>query len=537
MPLSLQYLLPKKIYQQVAGSFALVFILILCIIALSSYLVYESEYAEDFQIRTINAAHSIHYYDEVLTMSARMAAFTGNRAWNERYQRHVNKLDQQLKEAVALYPKAASIIQSISETNVRLVEAEEKALDLAARGELDEAKALLFNPGYEENKAIYMTGLTALIQQLEGEQHKHQKAFHRLFFITAVVFVVLLAALGFIIWKIINVLIQRLEIENALAMVARRLQMPDEETIDQDIRWILSTIANKAEADYVFLIKKRSSKHAAVISEWGINNSDECDQSQYNDIIAAISQTNSATDSAAVLRLSDVLQSKGVRYLIGDMVSNGNREYYQLCIVNPKGKEFSWDKRDAAILSWFTEIIVTATGVIEKNQKLQLLAERDCLTNLLTRRKYMQLLQQQWERFHYLQTSCAVMMLDIDLFKHVNDTFGHAAGDHVLAEISAIMQYAVRDIDITGRIGGEEFSILLPGTDIDEGIIIAERIRTKIEETAINIGDQTIHITMSIGITLFCPQDKSGTTALNRADKALYQAKQGGRNQVAKIVL
>ncbi|PWI32170.1 hypothetical protein DI392_15935 [Vibrio albus] len=532
MSFNLQYLLPKKIYRQVFFSFLLALILIISIVALITNLSNQSGNAEKFQLQAITVAHNIRLYDEILTMSARMSAFTGNTDWDERYQYHVIRLDEQLAKAVSLYPEASEIINSISEANLRLVSDEEKAMSLANEGRLSEAQVLLLSPAYEKNKAIYQTGLNALITQLEEEQQKQQKESHELFFITIFAFLILLTALGFILWKMMNVLILRLEIENTLALVAKKLLIPVPETIDEDISWTLNLIAEKAEADYAFFVLKRTGKHTAVISEWGLPDSHEHDNSQYNQIAEAVARLEPNENSSDIFSPSATLLNMGLSQIIGQSQSDGNRHCYQLCLLNPRYKEFNWSQKESNVLSQIIDVITRALDSIDKIRQLRLLAERDCLTNLLNRRKYMEILKQEWQRYTRFHTSCAIMMLDIDHFKNVNDTFGHTAGDLVLAEVTSVMQQTVRHIDTVGRVGGEEFSILLPGVDREEGNIIAERIREKIQATRIETGENTIQVTISIGITMFDCHDENGTVALSRADKALYKAKENGRNQV-----
>ena len=131
------------------------------------------------------------------------------------------------------------------------------------------------------------------------------------------------------------------------------------------------------------------------------------------------------------------------------------------------------------------------------------------------------------------------MMIDIDFFKSVNDTYGHAAGDEVLRTVAGIIKQALRESDIPSRYGGEEFAVLLPFTHIDEAEIVAERLRKSVEDSAITINKDTdeekqINVTISLGLAEFDSQE-SGEALFERADKALYEAKTNGRNQVRAI--
>lgn len=129
-------------------------------------------------------------------------------------------------------------------------------------------------------------------------------------------------------------------------------------------------------------------------------------------------------------------------------------------------------------------------------------------------------------------------MTDIDFFKSVNDTYGHAAGDLVLKTVSRIIKLQLRDYDIAGRYGGEEFAVLLPFTKLEEAKMVAERLRKAVENKKIDISkintespQKNISVTISLGVAEYNNGD-SEDTLLQNADKALYKAKESGRNRV-----
>ena len=124
-------------------------------------------------------------------------------------------------------------------------------------------------------------------------------------------------------------------------------------------------------------------------------------------------------------------------------------------------------------------------------------------------------------------------MLDSDHFKRVNDTFGHATGDNVLRHLAVLMKKGLRKVDIAGRVGGEEFAIILPGADLPAAEVFAERLRKKVAGTPMAQEDRAIPLTVSIGVTGMKASDTSADDALVRADRALYRAKERGRNKVA----
>lgn len=169
-------------------------------------------------------------------------------------------------------------------------------------------------------------------------------------------------------------------------------------------------------------------------------------------------------------------------------------------------------------------------GTVIKEQELQELASVDPLTGLLNRRSFMELLTR-CIRDSRPEQPGALFILDIDHFKAVNDTWGHPAGDVVLQNVARIIQNSLRKGDHTGRLGGEEFAVLLPSASGDEALMLAERIRRQLEEAIIETPEASIAVTISIGVALL--YGHSIDSVQEAADKALYQAKHNGRNQVS----
>ncbi len=167
----------------------------------------------------------------------------------------------------------------------------------------------------------------------------------------------------------------------------------------------------------------------------------------------------------------------------------------------------------------------------KQNIKLEEMASIDPLTNCVNRRKFTELSSLELERATRYQSDLSFLMLDIDHFKAVNDTYGHGVGDEVLKHFSSICLDMARALDVVARIGGEEFVVMLPETNSEGAYIFAERFREKIFNSEVNIENQTIKYSVSIGISILnAPNDKDVKTILERADKALYKAKGSGRN-------
>ncbi len=172
------------------------------------------------------------------------------------------------------------------------------------------------------------------------------------------------------------------------------------------------------------------------------------------------------------------------------------------------------------------------------SRELRLQASTDYLTKVANRRGLMERLQLEFELMQQHPTRrCAVLAADLDFFKHVNDNHGHAAGDAVLQHVAQLMLQITRATDLVARSGGEEFTLLLPEMDAAEAMAMAERLRQRLESDPPLHGGRALAVTVSIGVSLFAAGDAGADTALLRADQALYQAKQAGRNQVRLAVL
>jgi diguanylate cyclase (GGDEF)-like protein len=157
--------------------------------------------------------------------------------------------------------------------------------------------------------------------------------------------------------------------------------------------------------------------------------------------------------------------------------------------------------------------------------------KHDELTHVASRHHAMAILERELKLLAGTGAQLCVLMADLDHFKRVNDTYGHIVGDRVLNEVASRMKACVRDPDVVGRYGGEEFIVVLPDTRLEVSLEIAERIRRRVEASPLHVGDNLIALTVSLGVA----QAKPGETVeaiIGRADSALYQAKQSGRNCV-----
>ncbi|BDU75383.1 GGDEF domain-containing protein [Mesoterricola sediminis] len=157
---------------------------------------------------------------------------------------------------------------------------------------------------------------------------------------------------------------------------------------------------------------------------------------------------------------------------------------------------------------------------------------RDTLTGLANRRTVLEELQRRFDLSRRHRRPLSLVMCDLDHFKRINDTLGHLAGDQVLRDFGARVAGGLRTTDVAGRIGGEEFLIVLPETDREGGLLLAERLRTAAASEPYHLPSGPVTVTCSIGVAERREEDRDGGALMGRADRALYLAKRDGRNQV-----
>lgn len=178
------------------------------------------------------------------------------------------------------------------------------------------------------------------------------------------------------------------------------------------------------------------------------------------------------------------------------------------------------------------ELEAASQTLQKQNKLLETLSITDGLTGLHNRKKLDDILTDQLARFKRNQRSFAILLIDIDHFKRLNDTYGHLAGDQVLASVADTLLRSIRSIDFAARYGGEEFVIVLPETTLSDARDMAERIRQHVRDTVCQFENHSIGVTLSIGVAESRGDDDTTDAVIARADQMLYQAKRGGRDRV-----
>jgi len=243
-----------------------------------------------------------------------------------------------------------------------------------------------------------------------------------------------------------------------------------------------------------------------------------------------------------LISLTAAMSNPHLRLLILDMV------FPTLALLAPPLLEMGWRNFGLALLGLFYTVLMTLVGrqmhasisealhlrVSNENliRELERQASRDSLTGVPNRRHFLESANQELAVAREAGTSLALLMVDIDHFKPINDRFGHLAGDEVICAIAQACQANLRAGDCLGRLGGEEFALVLPGTNLAESLEAAERLRLAVAALAVPLDGETVRPTVSIGVALREPADTSLSALLHRADLAMYEAKTRGRNRV-----
>ena len=225
-------------------------------------------------------------------------------------------------------------------------------------------------------------------------------------------------------------------------------------------------------------------------------------------------------------------------------------EYFGLHIKNTKSIQeilqeanirlslinLDFDQMNQELIKTKMELENLTSELKEKNKILGNLANIDGLTEIYNHRYFQNSLDNEINRAIRNETELSLLLIDIDLFKKFNDTYGHQVGDFILKEFSAILKNEIRKYDTLSRYGGEEFTVILPDTSSDEALTVAEKLRTAVDEYVFRDSQTNYHITASFGVATAKPvtdDNFSKGNLINMADTALYEAKEAGRNRVA----
>ncbi|MBU1620012.1 MAG: sensor domain-containing diguanylate cyclase [Gammaproteobacteria bacterium] len=213
----------------------------------------------------------------------------------------------------------------------------------------------------------------------------------------------------------------------------------------------------------------------------------------------------------------------------------GSAEYmYQNSTIFPLSDTMGKVTHLCLIIYDVTDVAVSRLELESMNGQLRTLSKTDFLTNLNNRGFWEEALINEYKRIKRSGHHSTLLMCDIDHFKRVNDTYGHAAGEAVIQQVAVAVKKNLRSTDVAGRYGGEEFAVLLLDTTVDQAMFFAERLRKNVEAMAVEFNQQVLRVTVSIGLAEFHQEMDEYRDWIEAADKALYQSKAAGRNCITK---
>jgi diguanylate cyclase (GGDEF)-like protein len=172
------------------------------------------------------------------------------------------------------------------------------------------------------------------------------------------------------------------------------------------------------------------------------------------------------------------------------------------------------------------------TDIVRNAKELERLATTDGMTGIYNRRHFLTLADREWARARRYGRPISFLMIDIDYFKSINDNFGHQIGDEMIVHLANLARDCKREYDVLARIGGEEFALLLPETDLPQAQVVAERLRSEVAANSLVVASRSIPATISIGVATSLDAMNSISELMKAADQALYDAKHAGRNRV-----
>ena len=204
-----------------------------------------------------------------------------------------------------------------------------------------------------------------------------------------------------------------------------------------------------------------------------------------------------------------------------------------ISVLTDTVKDFEELKKHLESVRMIAKVVTSALNNIEMFQKMEELSNVDGLTGLYNRRCFNNMLEQKIGEASRMKVQLSTIMLDIDHFKNVNDTYGHKAGDDVIRFISRTIKNSVRKVDFAARYGGEEFVILLYNASIEDAASIAEKIRMIVRDSSVNADGVHLNVTISLGVSSYPLPSMSSEDLIKNADTALYYSKEHGRNKVS----
>ena len=536
----------KGVFQHDRRSITIHFILAwLCFyVALHlAYLTYETyRQHQRQQIALDDALQRIEFYDTALTLAAKSGIYDQSKDWGRQYEAWLQQLELTLHDIIEELPETNAAVIEVEQSNSQLVVFERMAFSISKQGRPRAATALLDSMSYTLAKNRFATASARLDTALTQQRgYIRERMWLKISGFGGGI-LLMLALMWWMLHRAYEQLDRKLMQEQTKLKLSERLLAPESAPLDEDIAWTLQLLAENTGSDMALLIRWRPGSDA---HRWSWHTADlpqiaGCIQI-FGDLLESQPLPADAVLDAEQLRRHfaplqapcNILENAPGILCITSPVESGR---HSALVFARMRKRMHWSGDQIAGMKGFAETLSRSIDKRDQEARMYHLATTDSLTGLANHRHFIEQLSLEMKRTRRSGAPCALLMMDIDHFKAVNDTYGHEAGDAVLVQLTSIMRSALRDIDTFGRLGGEEFAAVLPGAGVATAMQVAERLRSCVEGNEVATRAGTIRVTISIGITLASGPDDDSDGILRRADNAMYQAKNEGRNCIRMLL-
>ncbi len=460
---------------------------------------------QNISIPAIELSGRIAHIDEVLTTSAYMATMTGEPEWEERYFSDIKKLDLAIQKAIALAPEVSSgqSAEQINTANQKLVEMEIQVFDLINKQKIEEAKSVISSDAYKEQKQLYSNGMEVFYKKLQESTNTDIEDNTRLSEITEVIISVVLLML-ISVWTIVflNIRAGQMALQNSEAKNKAIVDNTVDGFITFDDKGHIETFNRASEHIFGYSIDEVIGKNIQMLMPAFYH--DEHDGYLHN------------------------YHTTGDKQIIGkDREVEGRRK---------DGSVFPMDLSvsDVGIKGQklYSGIVRDISDRKQAEEQLSFQAKHDALTGLVNRLEFENRTKRLLSTIQYNKGEHALCYLDLDQFKIVNDTCGHAAGDELLRQLSSVLSGIVRHRDTLARLGGDEFGVLMEYCSLEQAYRVVESLQKAIQEHQFSWEGRNFRVGVSIGLVPITTATNSLTELMKNADIACYMAKDMGRNRI-----
>ena len=507
------------------------------------YLSYETHKQIQRQQIVLDAAlQRIGFYDKALTMAAKSGSYDLAEDWEQQYEAWLMQLESSLHDIVKACPACTHAVGSLEMSNMRLVAFERMAFAISKQGRPRAATALLDSVSYNTEKKDFLKAATLLDDKIRHERQQLQHALRVRLASFGAGILLFLGLMWLMLYRAYSHLDRRLAQEQTKHKLAERLLAPESAPLDEDITWALQLLGRSTGAEMALLIRWRPDcdAHRWPWHEPELAQSEDCIK-RFGDLLESRPLPADTVLDGEKLRRHftalhapcNILENASSILCVSSPIESGRHS--ALVFMRMQGR-MRWSEDDITGIKGIAETLSRSIDKRDQEAQMYRLATTDSLTGIANHRHFIELLGLEMKRALRSKAPCALLMMDIDHFKAVNDTYGHEAGDAVLVQLTAAVRGALRGIDAFGRLGGEEFAAVLPGADAATAMQVAERLRAGIEANPVVTRAGTIRVTISLGITLVNHANDDVDAILRRADNAMYQAKNDGRNCIRTVL-